>query len=442
MRKMKDSGVEWIGEIPEKWSVWKMKHLASEPMQYGANATGVEYSESLPRYVRITDITTNRTLSNEGKQSLPTEIAEEYILDDGDILFARSGATAGKSFYYESKYGDCAFAGYLIRFKADFQKVNSKFLYYYTLTQAYEEWSQQIFIQATIQNISAEKYNGLRFAIPNNIEQQNEIVEYLDKKCAEIDALIDAKEKTNSLLKEQRQSIIYEAVTKGLDPDVPTKDSGIEWIGEIPDSWKVCKIKHFAEGEDGVKIGPFGSALTNRLINDGDYNVYSQANLIGADFSKTNHTINEETFTQLNNYEVLPGDICVSMMGTIGKCKVVPDGIKPGIMDSHLIKIRLDSTVNPKFFEYVYDKDNSGVCFVQMKMESKGSIMDGLNSKIVKNLLFPLPPIEEQDFIVKYLEEKCEEIDSLIKSNNITIDNLKEYRKSIIFEAVTGKVEI
>ncbi|MBQ4527905.1 MAG: restriction endonuclease subunit S [Clostridia bacterium] len=215
------------------------------------------------------------------------------------------------------------------------------------------------------------------------------------------------------------------------------KDSGIEWIGEIPESWEVCKIKHFAEGEDGVKIGPFGSALTNRLINDGDYNVYSQANLIGADFSKTNHTINEETFAQLNNYEVLPGDICVSMMGTIGKCKVVPDGIKQGIMDSHLIKIRLDSTVNPKFFEYVYDKDNSGVCFVQMKMESKGSIMDGLNSKIVKNLLFPLPPIEEQDFIVKYLEEKCGKIDSLIAVKEKSNALLKEQRQSIIYEAVT-----
>ena len=131
MRKMKDSGIEWIGEIPESWSVWRMKHLAKEPLQYGANATGVEFKEDLPRYVRITDISEDRNLSDEGKQSLEIDIAQDYMLEDGDILFARSGATAGKSFYYESLYGSCCFAGYLIKFSADPNKVLSKLLYYF-----------------------------------------------------------------------------------------------------------------------------------------------------------------------------------------------------------------------------------------------------------------------------------------------------------------------
>ena len=214
---MKDSGIEWIGQIPERWSVWRMKHLASEPLQYGANATGVEFRDDIPRYVRITDITADRKLSDEGKQSLETDVAQDYMLEDGDILFARSGATSGKSFYYESEYGPCCFAGYLIKLRTDKSKALSKFLYYYTLTQAYENWTQQIFIQATIQNISADKYNNLWFSLPETLEEQADIVAYLDQRCSEMDALISANEVTIQKLKEYRQSIIYEAVTGKIE---------------------------------------------------------------------------------------------------------------------------------------------------------------------------------------------------------------------------------
>lgn len=432
MRKMKDSGVEWIGEIPEKWSVWKMKHLASEPMQYGANATGVEYSESLPRYVRITDITTNRTLSNEGKQSLPTEIAEEYILDDGDILFARSGATAGKSFYYESKYGDCAFAGYLIRFKADFQKANSKFLYYYTLTQAYEEWSQQIFIQATIQNISAEKYNGLRFAIPDNIEQQNEIVEYLDKKCAEIDALIEAKEKTNSLLREQRQSIIYEAVTKGLNPNIPMKDSGIEWIGEIPESWDVKKIKYCTKLDQNKLAENTDPDYEFKYI---DISSVTEVGGIG-------ETI-EVTFSKSPSRArmiVKNGDTIISTVRTYLKAIAFIEDATDFICSTGFCVVSpIEKILNPKFCYYALQSDY----FVQnVVSESVGVSYPAISSADIGNMKLCIPSTEEQDEIAKYLDLKCSEFNSLIESNNITIDKLKEYRKSVIFEAVTGKKEI
>ena len=214
---MKDSGNEWIGQIPGNWTTWRMKHLASEPLQYGANATGVEFREDIPRYVRITDITADRKLSNDGKQSLETDMAQDYMLEDGDILFARSGATSGKSFYYEEKYGSCCFAGYLIKLRTDNRKALSKFLYYYTLTQAYENWTQQIFIQATIQNISADKYNNLWFAIPGSLDEQADIVAYLDQRCSEMDELISANEATIQKLKEYRQSVIYEAVTGKIE---------------------------------------------------------------------------------------------------------------------------------------------------------------------------------------------------------------------------------
>ncbi len=214
---MKDSGVEWIGKIPEGWSTWRMKHLAVEPLQYGANATGIEFDSELPRYVRITDITPDRKLNDEGKQSLPESIARDYMLEPGDILFARSGATSGKSFIYEEEYGSCCFAGYLIRFRPDPFKAKSKFLYYYTITQAYEQWTQQIFIQATIQNISAEKYNNLVFALPSTLDEQSEIVAFLDSECGKLDRIIGNNDSTIQKLKEYRQSLIYEAVTGKIE---------------------------------------------------------------------------------------------------------------------------------------------------------------------------------------------------------------------------------
>jgi restriction endonuclease S subunit len=214
---MKDSGVEWIGEMPEGWSTWRMKHLAVEPLQYGANATGIEFDSELPRYVRITDITPDRKLNDEGIQSLPESIARDYMLEPGDILFARSGATSGKSFFYEKEYGSCCFAGYLIRFRPDPLKSKSKFLYYYTLTQAYEQWTQQIFIQATIQNISAEKYNNLVFALPPTLDEQAEIVAFLDSECGKLDRIIGNNDSTIQKLKEYRQSLIYEAVTGKIE---------------------------------------------------------------------------------------------------------------------------------------------------------------------------------------------------------------------------------
>ena len=221
------------------------------------------------------------------------------------------------------------------------------------------------------------------------------------------------------------------------------KDSGIAWIGEIPKNWKIKKIKNvICNDKDGLKIGPFGSALANKTIADGAYNIYGQANLVNDDFSCTKNTINKNTFHILKSYQVLPNDICLSMMGTIGKCKTVPVGIKEGIMDSHLIKIRLDKTqIISKFFEYVYDKDLSNICITEMQYVKKGSIMDGLNTSIVKNLRIVVPPVLDQQAIVAFLDAKCADIDSLVEDIQNQIEILKEYKKSVITQAVTKGID-
>lgn len=210
--KMKDSGVEWIGEIPEHWENRKLKTLLLEAMKYGANESGEIYDENEPRYIRITDITLDSKLKDEGKLSLPLDIAKPYLLEDGDILFARSGATVGKSFIFKEEYGLSAFAGYLIKAKLNKNIAIPQFVFYYTLSNSYNEWKKRIFIQATIQNIGADKYSNMNVAIPT-INEQQQIVDYLDKKCSSIDKLISNKEKLIEKLTEYKKSLIYECVT-------------------------------------------------------------------------------------------------------------------------------------------------------------------------------------------------------------------------------------
>jgi len=225
--RYKDSRIEWIGKIPEHWDVVKLNYLKKKPFLYGANESPDDYDPELPRYIRITDIQSDGKLREDTQRSLTWSKASHYLLEYDDILFARSGATVGKTFIYKGINNKACFAGYLIKFSADNNKVLPQFLYYYTLCDSYNFWILINTIQATIQNVSAEKYGSLPIPLPSTYDQLC-IIKYLDHKTSEIDSLIADKEKLIEKLEEYKQSIITEAVTKGLDPNVKMKDSGIE----------------------------------------------------------------------------------------------------------------------------------------------------------------------------------------------------------------------
>ena len=211
-REMKDSGIEWIGEIYKDYQLVRLKTCLKKQLQYGANESGVSFDSSLPRYIRITDITPEGKLKNSGALSLPEEIANDYILIHDDVLLARSGATVGKAFIYKSEYGKAAFAGYLIRASLNKCLLLADLLFYYTQSSIYEDWKKQIFVQATIQNIGADRYKELPIILPS-INEQSEIVAYLDEKTAAINSLIRKKEQLITELEAYKKSLIYEYVT-------------------------------------------------------------------------------------------------------------------------------------------------------------------------------------------------------------------------------------
>ena len=283
------------------------------------------------------------------------------------------------------------------------------------------------------QGLGYDELSRLILPVPS-FSEQSRIATFLDERCGKIDEAIAKHKALIEKLDEYRKGIITEAVTGGTFYNEETKD--------LPKGWTLCRIKNLlSPSKEGIKIGPFGSSLTGKVLGDAEYKVYGQWNIVGKDFSAGKNYVNEDTFKALYSYVVVEGDVLISMMGTIGKCTIIPSGIQPGIMDSHVIKARLNSLILPRFFEYEYDKDNSHYVFKQMLVNRTGSIMDGLNSTVVKNLHFLLPPLAEQQKIVAYLDEKCAAIDSAKERHAQLIAKLEEYKKSLIYNAVTGKIE-
>ncbi|MVZ62158.1 restriction endonuclease subunit S [Sphingobacterium humi] len=213
--ELKDSGIDWIGEIPKHWEVKRLKYVLSSQLKYGANESGFDYDENLPRYIRISDFGFDGKLNNNKKLSLPDSIAKDYLLKDGDILFARSGATVGKAYQFKTSLGEeksYCFAGYLIKAEPDINQIMSDFLNYYTQSGAFMSWKDSIFNKATIENIGADKYSELNVPIPRIFEQEA-IVVYLDDQTGKIDQAIALKTEQIEKLKAYKQSLINEVVT-------------------------------------------------------------------------------------------------------------------------------------------------------------------------------------------------------------------------------------
>lgn len=213
--KMKPSGVEWIGDIPEGWEVKKLKYLTQKPLMYGANESPDTFDENLPRYIRITDIDENGNLREVIAVSLDMEKAGPYLLKENDILFARSGATVGKSYIFKEKIVAC-FAAYMIKFEPNILKLLPEFAYYVTFSKLYLNWIESNTIQATIQNVSAEKYNNFYLPLPC-IKVQHEIISFLEAETKSIDLTITKTLLSIEKLREYRTALISACVTGKLD---------------------------------------------------------------------------------------------------------------------------------------------------------------------------------------------------------------------------------
>jgi type I restriction enzyme S subunit len=418
----KDSGVEWLGDVPAHWDVKRLKETIIGSLSYGANESALDSNPLHPRYIRITDFSDDETLKEETYKSLAPDVANNYLLKEGDILFARSGATAGKTFHFKNYTGQACYAGYLIKARPKKSILLSDFLSYFTKSFIYGDWRNSIVIKATIENISAEKYGFFLFIPTPSIVEQTAIAAYLDTQTAQIDRKIDLLSQKAVQYDKLKQSLINETVIRGLDKTVTMKDSGIEWIGEVPVHWEAQRI---------------GTAFEERSekVNDTDYPPLSVS--MGGivpqmdSVAKTDHNDNRK--------RVAVGDYVINSRSD----RRGASGIS--IYDGSVSVISIVLAPRRSFFgKYLHHLFRSYSFIEEFYRVGRGIVDDLWTTRysVMKGIEFAYPSYEEQQAIANYLDEKTAQIDRIIATINSQIDKLKELRKKLINDVVTGKIKV
>lgn len=434
MRTMKDSGIEWIGKIPEGWELRRIK--TNFDIIAGATPKSGEASfwdGDIP-WITPADYTTEGVYVSAGHKSITQDglnSCATSLIPKGSIIFSKR-APVGLVAINSNPL--CTNQGCLSCVPKD--SVDAK--YYYYVMSIYGEQFDLFASGTTFKEISADAFANFKLPYPD-YETQKRITSFLDAKCAEIDALIATKEKTNSLLKEWRQSIIYEAVTKGLDPTVPMKGSGVEWIGEIPEGWSTRRVKHLATEADTLFLD--GDWINSDVITDQGVRYLTSGNVGEGSFKEQGSgRISEETFGKLNYLKALPGDLMICRLNLpLGRCCIIPPEEPYYVVAVDNVILRPDSNMDKRYLMYCM---NTPGYAASAFMAASGTTMQRISRTDLGNLNVPIAPFDKQIEIADYLDVQCREIDSVIISIDLTVQKLKEYRRSLIYEAVTGKIEV
>lgn len=398
------------------WKMTRLKSLLAIPLTYGLNVSSEDDRRDWPRYIRITDFDDYNNLREDSFKSLPVSIAENALLSDGDLLFARSGATAGKTFLYSSLPNGACFAGYLIRARFNKNVVLPQFISYFTKSTDYINWKNQYCIQTTIQNISADKYYQLPVSIPS-LSVQQKIVDYLDEKTFAIDTQVELLEKKKDAYTRLKKAMINRAVTHGLDENVKLKDSGVEWIGMIPEHWEVKRIKDVVilRNEKALDVSMPYIALENIVSWNANY-------------------VETDAETEGTNNIFKSGDILFGKLRPYLAKGYIPT--YDGICSTEFFVMKPGNMVSNRFLLY-YILSQRVIDFIKNKVA--GVKMPRTNWNEFGSLSVNIPPFAEQQSIAAYLDEKCAKIDAAIANIDKQTDALKRLKRSLINEVITGQ---
>ena len=417
MRKMKNSGIEWIGKIPEEWNILPTKRFFRH--------TKTIAWDKVDSYERLA-LTMNGVIkrSKEDSEGLQPEKFDTYqVLKENELVFKLIDLANVKT----SRVGLSPFTGivspaYIVLTN---ESNDNRFYYYFFISMYYNEIFNRLGDNGVRSSLNAQDL--LSVPIVNIFsDTQRRIADFLDDKCGKIDRYIEKQQQIIDKLKEYKQAVITETVTKGLDPDVPMKDSGIEWIGMIPEHWKVMRIKNLLKernerSEDGIeeplsmsqKLGLIPTKFMDTIPN-------IASSFIGAKLAYINDLVFNKLKAHLGVFSVSRYD---------------------GLVSPDYAVYYSTGLANLKYLEYTFKTPQ---CICEFRKKSSG-IADGLTRLYTSGLFsiyVPFPCIMEQNSIAKHLETRCSEIDSAISKQTSIIEKLTEYKKSLIYEAVTGKMEV
>lgn len=434
-RKLKDSGHPWIGVIPEHWELHCLRGIANafskgngitkEDLNPDGDISCVRYGDLYTRYNHfITDVYCKTNMT-----SIQNAVHSCY----GDIYFTCSGEDVnliGKSVAFLSKE-PCLVGGDLIIMK---HSQNPRFLGYSLDSYVSQKQKSCGKSKLKVVHTSVKDLKNIVIALPPLAEQE-QIAAYLDKKCGEIDELIDVEQQMIADLEAYRQSVITEAVTRGLNPNVPTKYSGSDWIGQIPEHWEIVPVQHFFEFRNGYTPSKANASFwTNGTI---PWFRMEDIRKSGRFLKQALQYITPEAMNNGGTFDagsfILA--ICTASIGE--HALLIADSLANQQFTNLKIRKSLACSVHTQYMYYYM--------FILGRFCKETSIVTTFpyaDMNRVKSFIVPKPPLAEQQSIADFLDRKCSEINDLIKVKQEKIETLKQYRQSLIFEAVTGKIEI
>lgn len=421
--KYRDSGVELIGDVPEHWEVKKIKYHAF--FQKGKNPKELRDSPGKNSMIYLA----MDYLRESPKQIYYVESHEDFIkVDDGEILLLWDGSNAGE--FVISKKGVLSSTMAVLRVR-DIQKI---FCWY--SFKNFEIHLKESTVGMGIPHVNSNELKNGFLTVPS-ITEQTTIAAFLDIKTAEIDSIISKKERLVELYEEEKSAVINHAVTKGLNPDAKMKDSGIEWLGKIPEHWETAELRRYI---NFITSGSRGWA--EHYSDEGKIFVRIgnlTRNSIGLDLSDIQR-VQPPDGAEGERTKIKKGDILFSITAYIGSVAVATDEIVGSYINQHIALVRpCLKKIYPQFVAYLACSDFGQIQLIE---QGYGGTKVQLSLDDVKSLRIPIAPLKEQLAIVQHIETKCSHIDAIISKFKRQIELLKEYRTALISEAVTGKIDL
>lgn len=432
----KDSGIEWIGQVPKDWAIKRLKFVADINPSRLPDMADETQCVFIPMEAMNSDGTFDQSLRRPVSE-LKTGFT---CFSKDDVIFAKITPCFenGKGALLAGLTTDIGFGStefHVLRMRKG--KTISRFLYYLSVSGAFRRLGK-----AFMQGVAGQKRVTNDFVcdfvagVPSLAEQE-QIDDFLDRKTEQIDDLIAKKERMIELLKEERAAAINQAVTKGLDPKVEMKDSGIDWLGRIPNGWKIKKLKYLSR-KIGSGVTPKGGAAV--YLTEGIPILRSQN--IHFDGLKLDDVayISEDMHREMITTKVLTGDVLLNITGaSIGRCNYWPEKFGEANVNQHVCIVRPNSLINTK---YLYFLLSSEMGQRQIEDSQKGISREGLNFEELGKFVIPFPEYDKQIQIIDYVDKAIHRINSLMNKAIQQIEYLKEFRTVLISEVVTGKIDV